>query len=74
MPDHRRLPDSVFVLLGAAVLGLGGLWWAANEPPATEPVDGFTVRQLLPVTDRAAAATSEQDAFESMVAEMKRRR
>jgi len=73
MPDRRRLPDSVFVLLGGAVLGLGGVWWAANEPPATEPVDGFTVRELLPVVDRATAV-SERDAFESMVAEMKRRR
>jgi hypothetical protein len=73
MPDRRRLPDSLFVLLGAAVLGLGGVWWTANEPPATEPVDGFTVRELLPVIDRAAAV-SERDAFESMVAEMKRRR
>jgi hypothetical protein len=73
MPDHRRLPDSVFVLLGAAVLGLGGLWWAATGPPAAEPVAGFTVRQLRPVPDRAAAA-SEREAFESMVAEMKRRR
>jgi hypothetical protein len=73
MPDRRRLSDWVFVLLGAAVLGLGGVWWTASEPPATEPVDGFTVRELLRVTDRAATA-SERDAFESMVAEMKRRR
>jgi hypothetical protein len=73
MPDRRRLPDRVFVLLGAAVLGLGGVWWTASEPPRTEPVDGFTVRQLLPVTGHAAAV-SERDAFESMVAEMKRRR
>ena len=73
MPDRRRLSDRVFVLLGAAVLGLGGVWWTASGPPAAEPVDGFTVPDLLPVTGRATAV-SEQGAFESMVAEMKRRR
>ena len=73
MPDRRRLPTSVFVLVGAAVLGLGGAWWTASGPARAEPVDGFTVREFLPATHRVTAV-SEQDAFESMVAEMKRRR
>jgi hypothetical protein len=84
MPESSRLPTSVFTLVAVLVITLGAAWWVSAEPAAGQSPSSISESPTSSVVRldlgtgriltywRGRPASSEQEAFENMVAEMKR--